>query len=154
MPEIELKALVSHEFPDLFAHVKRGIFADVEAVFGWDDDFQRERIATAYRPEWFYWLLVDQQRVGLICFKLSQRAYHLHLLIVFDAFQGRGFGKRAMQFLQQQAEQQKLESISLSCFKRNVSVVRFYQDLGYQVIVEETDFLSMRWKASSAQSSS
>lgn len=100
MHKIELKAIARHEFHEVFAHVKSGIFADLNAVFGWDDDFQRERLATAYRPEGFHWLYFDQQRIGLICFKLNQRAFHLHLLIVFNAFQGQGFGALAMQFLQ------------------------------------------------------
>lgn len=36
------------EFEQVFATVKQGIFDLVDEVFGWDDEFQRQRLHTDY----------------------------------------------------------------------------------------------------------
>lgn len=55
--EIALADVPDSEFEQRFAAVKQGIFPYVEAVFGWDDDFQRERLSSEYQPQWFSWIL-------------------------------------------------------------------------------------------------
>ena len=51
--EIELAEIAPSEFEQRFAAVKEGIFPYVEAVFGWDDEMQRERLTNEYQPHWF-----------------------------------------------------------------------------------------------------
>ena len=38
--DIKLRQIESEEFDSLFSVVKQGIYSHVDAVFGWDDDFQ------------------------------------------------------------------------------------------------------------------
>ncbi len=52
-------------------------------MFGWDDDFQRERLTNEYEPHWFSWILAEGERVGLLCCKPYDDALHVHLLIIF-----------------------------------------------------------------------
>ncbi|NOE50295.1 GNAT family N-acetyltransferase, partial [Vibrio cholerae] len=42
--DIKLRPIESEEFDSLFSVVKQGIYSHVDAVFGWDDDFQRNRL--------------------------------------------------------------------------------------------------------------
>lgn len=81
--EIERVGIASSEFEQCFAAVKEGIFSYVEAVFGWDDDVQRERLTNEYEPHWFSWILLGGERVGLLCCKPYEDALHIHLLIIF-----------------------------------------------------------------------
>ncbi len=37
--DIKLRPIESEEFDSLFSVVKQGIYSHVDAVFGWDDDF-------------------------------------------------------------------------------------------------------------------
>ena len=76
--------------------VKLGIFPYVEAVFGWDDEFQRERLTCAYQPQWFSWILQGGERVGLLCSKPYEDALYVHLLIIFPQYQGRQLGAAVM----------------------------------------------------------
>lgn len=90
--EIELAGIATSEFEQRFATVKQGIFPYVEAVFGWDDDFQRERLSSEYQPQWFSWILLGGERVGLLCCKPYEDALHIHLLIIFPAVSGSAVG--------------------------------------------------------------
>ncbi len=51
--DIKLRPIESEEFDSLFSVVKQGIYSHVDAVFGWDDDFQRKRLKRDYDPSWF-----------------------------------------------------------------------------------------------------
>lgn len=42
---IELADVPKSEFEGVFAAIKQGIYPYVESVFGWDDEFQRERLS-------------------------------------------------------------------------------------------------------------
>ena len=46
--ELRLETVLSSEFGDLFDCVKQGIFEHVDNVFGWDDEFQRNRLSNDY----------------------------------------------------------------------------------------------------------
>lgn len=53
--DIELINVPQSEFEQVFTAVKEGIFPYVEALFGWDDQFQRDRLTSSYRncsPRW------------------------------------------------------------------------------------------------------
>ena len=64
---IQFQLVSNHEFEELFASVKQGIFIHVDDVFGWDDDFQRQRLLNDYHPSWFHWVYRGEERIGLVC---------------------------------------------------------------------------------------
>ena len=51
---IQLLPVPEQEFPEVFSSVKQALYDHVDAVFGWDDQFQRQRLSSDYQPEWFY----------------------------------------------------------------------------------------------------
>nr|MCD6704464.1 GNAT family N-acetyltransferase [Vibrio cholerae] len=61
--DIKLRPIESEEFDSLFSVVKLGIYSHVDAVFGWDDDFQRNRLKRDYDPSWFHWVEQGGQRI-------------------------------------------------------------------------------------------
>ncbi len=85
---MELVGVPQNEFEQVFIVVKEGIFPYVEALFGWDDQFQRERLTNSYLPQWFSWILQGGERVGLLCSKPYEDALHVHLLIIFPSIRG------------------------------------------------------------------
>ena len=128
---------------ELFQVVKQGLYNHVDAIWGWSEDFQRERLRTNYEPEWFHWIVWADQRAGMICFKRVDHAIHVHLLLIFPEFQNQGLGRKVMESVREIAVQEKREKVTLSTFLRNVSATRFYQGMGYQVIGKEEHFLSL-----------
>ncbi|WP_394246525.1 GNAT family N-acetyltransferase [Vibrio profundi] len=139
----QLEPILDSEFELRFQALKQGLFEHVDAVFGWDDEFQKERLIQEYQADWFYWITRDQTRVGLVCFKPYDNAYHVHLLLVFPEYRSQGVGHQVMKELHQQAVQESRDRVTLSSFIRNRKAIQFYQSLGYTIVNQEDEFVSM-----------
>lgn len=139
---LRLQPVLPSEFDTVFTVVKQAIYPYVEAVFGWDDDFQRRCLVEEYQPEWFYWVYVHAERIGLLCFKPYDNAIHVHLLVVFPGYQNCRFGESIMSHVHELARVEGRERVTLSSFVRNTGAIAFYRRLGYQVVETEDDFLT------------
>ncbi|EAR11341.1 GNAT family N-acetyltransferase [Reinekea blandensis] len=128
---------------NVFQRIKSGLYTSVDTVFGWKDDFQRQRIKDEYRAEWFYWAMAEDQCLGLVCFKPYDHALHLHLIIVDAALRGQGVGKKIMQAIHHRADAEA-RTVTLSCFRCNTPALHLYQSLGYEITSEEPEFLLFR----------
>ncbi|MFM1692463.1 GNAT family N-acetyltransferase [Aeromonas salmonicida] len=141
--DIELADVPKSEFEGGFAAIKQGIYPYVESVFGWDDEFQRERLSCVYQPQWFSWILLGGERVGLLCCKPYDNALHVHLLIISPQYQGRQLGSAVMERLHREAEREGKSRVTLSSFTRNQGALRFYERLGYKVVEGDQEFVSL-----------
>ncbi|EPX4135734.1 GNAT family N-acetyltransferase [Vibrio vulnificus] len=140
---IKLESVLESEFESLFSVVKMGLYSHVESVFGWCDDYQKNRLINDYEPSWFYWVYSEQTRVGMLCFKQYSNSYHVHLLVVFPEFQNQRLGQAIMAYVHEKAKNEHRDSITLSSFVRNIKAVSFYERLGYKVIDSDENFLSL-----------
>lgn len=144
---IQFQLVSNSEFEELFACVKQGIFIHVDSVFGWDDDFQLQRLLNDYHPSWFHWVYRGKERIGLVCFKPYDNAYHIHLLIIFPQYQGRSLGKQVMTLMHRRAMEEQRSQVTLSSFRSNTRAISFYQSLGYQVVDDsDAHFISLKLK--------
>ncbi|GAD76727.1 hypothetical protein VAZ01S_050_00390 [Vibrio azureus NBRC 104587] len=147
--DIELIQIESDEYEHLFSVVKQGLFSHVDAVFGWCDKFQVNRLKIDYEPHWFHWIYLNNKQAGMICFKPYDNALHVHLLVVFPEFQNKKLGKRMMSMIHEIAREQERCHVTLSSFIRNESAIRFYKSLGYKVTESDEHFLSLALQISS-----
>lgn len=92
---IQFQLVSNSEFEERFTCVKQSLFIHVDSVFGWDDDFQRQRLLNDYHPSWFHWVYRGKERIGLVCFKPYDNAYHIHLLIISPQYQDQSLGKKS-----------------------------------------------------------
>lgn len=141
--KMSIQVLKEIELDEILPVVKNGIYEFVEAVFGWDDGFQKTRLLNEYDACWYHWVFYNNQKVGLVCFKFLKNNLHLHFLILFPEFQGKGIGVLVMEYLHNLARQESSYAITLSSFITNDRAVNFYKKLGYQVILKEDDFYNM-----------
>ncbi|MGF1694457.1 GNAT family N-acetyltransferase [Vibrio lamellibrachiae] len=142
---MNLQPITDNEFESIFIVVKRAIFEHVDAIWGWDDNYQIERLQTSYESNWFHWLYYSNQRIGLICYKRYEDSFHVHFLIVFPEYQRQGYGQQAMNLIHHQAINEQRRSVTLSSFIRNEKALEFYSKLGYQIKNREEHFVSMVW---------
>ncbi|MGF1815508.1 GNAT family N-acetyltransferase [Vibrio splendidus] len=150
---MQFQLISNLEFEELFACVKQGLFIHVDNVFGWDDDFQRQRLLNDYHPSWFHWVYLGKERIGLVCFKPYDNAYHVHLLIIFPQYQDQSLGKKVVFLIHKRATVERREQVTLSSFRSNTRAIRFYQSLGYQVIDDsDKDFVGMALNLANSQS--
>ncbi|ASC57279.1 histone acetyltransferase HPA2 [Vibrio vulnificus] len=147
--DIQLIQIENDEFESLFSVVKQGLYSHVDAVFGWCDEFQVNRLKNDYEPHWFHWVYINNEQVGLLCFKPYENAFHVHLLIVFPEFQNQQLGGRVMNVVHEMAREQGRSHVTLSSFTRNESALRFYKSLGYKVTESDENFLSLSLQVAS-----
>ncbi|WP_217519951.1 GNAT family N-acetyltransferase [Vibrio metschnikovii] len=147
--DIKLVPVELEEFDNLFSVVKQALYSHVDAVFGWSDDFQFNRLKNDYEFSWFHWVERADQRIGLLCFKPYDNALHVHLLVVFPEFQRQSFGRDIMNHVHNLALVQRRSHVTLSSFIRNDSAVRFYKSLGYQLVDSDENFLSLSLQVTS-----
>ncbi|EOA3786430.1 GNAT family N-acetyltransferase, partial [Vibrio vulnificus] len=145
----QLIQIENDEFESLFSVVKQGLYSHVDAVFGWCDEFQVNRLKNDYEPHWFHWVYINNEQVGLLCFKPYENAFHVHLLIVFPEFQNQQLGGRVMNVVHEMAREQGRSHVTLSSFTRNESALRFYKSLGYKVTESDENFLSLSLQVAS-----
>lgn len=138
--EIEFKPIKESEYDSLFQVVKEGLYHHIDAVFGWDDEFQHSRLRNSYQFDWFYWVYCQGKKVGMLCYKPYDNAMHVHLLVIFPSMRGQSYGSRIMEKIKVDAICEQREKITLSSFIVNQQAVRFYQTLGYQITDREEDF--------------
>ncbi len=142
--KIQFQLVSNSEFEELFTCVKQGLFIHVDNVFDWDDDFQRQRLLNDYHPSWFHWVYRGKERIGLVCFKPYDNAYHIHLLIILPQYQDQSLGKKVMSLIHEKAHQEQRNQVTLSSFRSNTRAISFYQALGYQIVDDsDEDFVGM-----------
>lgn len=122
-----------------FQCYKRYMQPVVEEAFGWDEPFQQSYFASRLLPEWFYWISVQDERVGLVCHKTTAASVHIHLLLVFNTAQRRGIGAAATRYLKAQATAKK-RSLTLNCFKNNTAALALYRSLNFEIAGEDDYF--------------
>ncbi|MCL9783335.1 GNAT family N-acetyltransferase [Vibrio sp. S4M6] len=143
MIELNFKQVPPSEMPQVYEAVKVGTVAQIEKAFGWDEDFQQARFKRSYQSEWFRWIQVKSERIGLVCYRFHANNMHLHYLVLFPKFQQQGYGTHAMNQLHSLARLHESDGVTLSCFKQDKVAISFYKRLGYKVKHREQHFLLM-----------
>lgn len=141
---LTLAAVLPIEQPLAFELYKNTLFEHIEAVFGWDECFQQQRFQQ-YDASLFFWVQRGPERLAFLCYKVHADRLHVHLVLVFPAYQGQGLGEQIMLNIHALARQQGLTQVTLSSFRRNQGALRFYQRLGYEVTYTETDFYTLAY---------
>lgn len=139
---LELIPFQKQELDEAFNLYKSSLHQVIENVFGWNDSFQRNRFETQYKLEWFNWIEMESKRIGYICYFKSEAELHISLLIIFNEFQSKGYGRIIMNKIEQYAFKQN-KKVTLSSFKENVGAVKFYKSMGYLVTNEDEHFLDL-----------
>jgi ribosomal protein S18 acetylase RimI-like enzyme len=134
--------MTESDLDEAFIHYKSALKPIIEDAFGWIEDFQNKRFHSKYDPRWFYWIEANSQHIGYVCFFETTSELHVSLLIIFEAFRNQSYGRNIMGILQQQAIQKSIK-VTLSSFKNNTGAVRFYKNLGYDIVSEDTYFYDL-----------
>lgn len=138
-----LENISTDELDEVYELYKEGLFEFIDQTFGWNEEFQRSRFQSSYAKETLFWVLDgNRQRIGLLCYRKSDQALHLSLLLLYKAHQGSGIGRQIMEQLEALASEEGIR-ITLSTFKVNRKAFSFYQSLGYQVERQDENFYEM-----------
>lgn len=137
--ELELKKIEAEEIPQTFELFKQYMRPVIEVAFGWDEEFQESGFKSRLLPDWFSWIVVNNETVGLVCFKKQEYSLYIHLLIIFSEHQRNGVGKLVTEHLRRHAEEEGGE-LTLSCFKNNDPALNLYKKLKFETVAEDRYF--------------
>ena len=144
---IELLTMPKEQLESCFLEYKRALYSYIEASFSWDENDQKKRFQTRYDPSWFYRIISGSTEIGFVCFFETDKALHISLLIMYQNFRGKGYGKSVMDMIHERAEQNSVQ-VTLSSFKKNTAAIRFYHKLGYVIEGEDDVFVDLVRKCS------
>ncbi len=145
--KLEFKEVKKEEKLETFKLFKMYMKPVIENALGWDERFQNNGFNNCLQLEWFHWIIVDEIRVGLVCFKSVEEATHIHLLIIFKDQQGNGYGELTTEHIRNIAFN-KNNRVTLSCFKNNECALRLYRKLEFKTISEDKYFFNLSFEQS------
>ncbi len=82
-----------------------------------------------------YFIIKNQNtNVGYLSYSKKNDSLFLSKLYVLSSSRGKGFGKSAMKFIQDEAEKKGFTSISLTVNKYNTASIKAYEKMGFKKI--------------------
>lgn len=119
----------------------------IEAVWGWNDDFQAQFFREHFQPEQLRIIELDGRAVGVIGFDVDAERLYIGPIEVDPAVHGRGVGSAALAEMFAIAEAAGVPT-TLQVLKVNGSAFRLYRRLGFEVVGEtETHYRMRRWSS-------
>lgn len=141
MSEKEYMLFRSRSISDYAADkVESGAWNATEAALRSEEEFNQSLPDGIETKDAFLFTIQDQTEntsVGYVWFNLMERngsrfAFIMDILI-FEKYQGRGYGKETMAALDDEVRKLGLKQISLHVFGHNERAFRLYQKMGYEV---------------------
>jgi ribosomal protein S18 acetylase RimI-like enzyme len=88
-----------------------------------------------YEENYQYYLIRDagQKLVGYIAVLLRSDEIYLSKFYVHEQERGRGYGRKAMEFIEILARDNGLQKISLNVNKQNIASIQIYEKLGFTI---------------------
>lgn len=115
---------------------KSGGWSEEEALAKAEEQYQALLPQGLATPAHYFYSLVDgEQVVGMLWINIRGEGQQRHSFIydirIDDAFQGKGYGTRALERLQGIAKAGGAHSIRLHVFGHNQAALRLYQKMGF-----------------------
>jgi ribosomal protein S18 acetylase RimI-like enzyme len=111
----------------------------IEPVFGWDEEFQRQRFEREYPSHKTFLVPCGMMIAGFVVLKCESEEIHLSLLLLRPEFQSLGIGARVMELVLAQAKFLSVP-VTLSCFRENDQALKFYARHGFRITYEDAHF--------------
>lgn len=111
----------------------------------WDEVAVKERFAKAFHGTPSQIICVSGKEVGWLQLSRKDRSLHLHQVHLVKSHRNRGIGSRLIQAIMHQATALSLP-LTLKVIRGN-QAVELYRRLGFDVVGEDEERLSLRWDA-------
>ena len=140
--KIEFLKLKKDELSSTFEIFKVYMKPIIDEAFGWDEEFQKKSFESRFKLEWFSWIHVDGDIVGLVCNRFKPNSIHIHFIVIFTEAQRRGIASSVTRRLHDEANKQQL-NLTFSCFKNNQPALQLYKRLGFVISSEDEYFYAL-----------
>ncbi len=116
------------------------LFTEEELASIYGDMYKRQKVEESILdPTYFMFFVDSDKRIGYGAIQKDGDVMMLDKIYIDPDLQGKGFGKKCLEWVEGQAREKNCEKIKLRVNRRNKGAIGFYEKLGFE-IVETIDF--------------
>lgn len=131
-----LRQATEADFDFLYDLHKATMQEYVEAIWGWNEEWQQEYFARKWDPTKRLIIRVDGADAGVLVVEQRADEYYLALIELLPEYQGRGVGTAVVTDHLLEAQRLGL-SATLHVLKTDIRARQLYQRLGFTIVAEE-----------------
>lgn len=137
----ETRKAQNSDYEFLFELKKLAEFEPIKAVFGWDEDVQREIHRTEWEEDKPTIIVVDGVAAGSYLVQLHAEYLYFGRFFLLPEFQGKGIGSRVLKSVIENADKMSLP-IKL-CYLQGNRVGQLYERFGFSLTGQDEQFVNM-----------
>ena len=126
-----------------FEFKKDGLKSYVEKIWGWDEKKQKKFHKENFDPKKTEIIQSENNEIGYWTIRTSDSEIYLENLIIGKDFQNSGFGTKTMDLIIKKSKKEK-KPIRLRVLKENKRAKKFYENLGFEKILESENHYEMK----------
>ena len=142
MEEVSLRKARASDSEFVFTVKKAAYREYVEQVWGWDDDYQRERHNREFASHDFHIIQFRETDVGFFITSCTFDTLKVNQIFILPEYQGRGIGSACMTCIIDNANLEQI-SVVLQVLKVNNRGIALYQRLGFTIVDEDSIYFQM-----------
>ena len=123
--------------------VKKAAYREyVEQVWGWEDDYQRERHNREFDSHDFHIIQFREIDVGFFITSSTSDTLKVNQIYILPEYQGKGIGSACMTRIIDDANLEQ-KSVVLKVLKVNTRSIALYRRLGFTIVDESSEYSQM-----------
>lgn len=143
---VALRPATPDDLTSLFELYCAAFRSQIEQMWGWDDEWQRDNFQRTYQSSSTSVVQVAGQAVGYLQTELSADQLYLRNIALQAEAQGRGIGALVVQQLQQLAASKGVP-VKLRVFLNNPRALQFWERMGFLAEGQTDVHVEMSWPA-------
>ena len=142
MEELSLRKAHASDSEFVFM-VKEAAYREyVEEVWGWDNNYQRERHNKEFASHDLYIIQFRGTDVGFLIMSRTSDTLKVNQIFILPEYQGKGIGSACLTRIVADANLEQ-KSVTLKVLKVNTRGIAFYQRLGFTIVNENSIYFQM-----------
>lgn len=142
MEQVSLRQADANDSEFIFTVKKAAYREYVEQVWGWDDDYQRERHNREFASYDFRIVQFRGTDVGFLITSSTSDTLKVNQIFILPEYQGRGIGSACMTRIIDDANLEQ-KFVVLQVLKVNTRGIALYQRLGFTIVGEDSIYFQM-----------
>jgi len=140
--ELSLRKAHARDSEFVFTVKKAAYREYVEQVWGWDDNYQRERHNKEFASYDFRIIQFRETDVGFLITSSTSDTLKVNQIYILPEYQGRGIGSACLTHIIDDANLAQ-KSVVLKVLKVNTRGIALYQRLGFTIVDESSEYFQM-----------
>jgi ribosomal protein S18 acetylase RimI-like enzyme len=115
-------------------HVRNGNWPEEGSLERSRQEFERLLPQGIQTPNQYLWSLLDgEQKIGFLWVQVRNNRAFIYDFLIDEEYRGKGYGKQAMQAMDERLQFMNVDSVSLHVFGDNVTAQELYKKMGFEV---------------------